>query len=98
MRLHEAIEKAGPGKPFRVSSWEYGQYWYINPEGKIMNGENNCEARITKYHFDADDWEVVEPEQIEVGDTVNACGQDKNGKAVAISDEYYYIPYMEDEG
>jgi hypothetical protein len=74
MRLHEAIEKAGPGGKIRLPIWPEDAYWTV-PETEwspmiYPNGTAMCPANLKD-----DRWQVVEDKpSIEVGDEVGDCG------------------------
>jgi hypothetical protein len=71
MTLKEAIEKAGPGgaveRGLGATQKEMFDVDYV------LNARNNF--NFSYNHITATDWEVVEPERIEVGDTATRAGK-----------------------
>lgn len=69
MTIKEAIEKAGPGGKIRREC--LGTYWELSVDFAYMKyKDGSCVMFDSVYDIIATDWQVVEPEQIEVGDVV----------------------------
>jgi hypothetical protein len=80
MNIQEAIEKAGPDGEIRRSEWEKNDgASLIIPDNTGMNLEaksSEYDSTLSVADLTATDWEVVEPETIEVGDVVHQCLND----------------------
>jgi hypothetical protein len=96
MNIQEAIEKAGPGGKIRRAKWveDYVQVQLHTDSPLMYKPVHVDEAGWigTVDSLTATDWEVVEPETIEVGDVVKVniepgCGKDFERRVVWVRDE-----------
>jgi hypothetical protein len=73
MNIQEAIEKAGPGGKIRRISWHRRDYVLLPNSFNLTTEFASAPEENTPMSINdiiATDWEVVEPETIEVGDVV----------------------------
>jgi hypothetical protein len=84
MRIHEAIEKAGPGGKIRRNEFDS---CYVVGEESVTFDAGITEVVFHPDELTATDWEVIEPETIEVGDVVREGEDGPDAYVVAISEE-----------
>lgn len=63
MNFKEAIDKLNEGKKIRRTCWEYGHYWVLNENKRLVNsvGDNPI---LNRKQMQMDDWEVINRELI----------------------------------
>jgi hypothetical protein len=98
MTLKELAEKEGFGAKVTSPLIDKTGYWILGTPDKpnLLMRPDGTEAKITIGHLTATDWQVVEPETIEVGDVV----RHKNvpGEAIAIGINERHCAYQYKDG
>lgn len=111
MTLKEAIEKSGPEGEGYLNTWRFAD-GHLTGQGKMGKwsfvkigggcqfyfcGEPVC--RVPSAVYTSSGWEIIEPEQIEVGDTVecNCSGDSREAVIIGKSKKEICIQY-EDGG
>ena len=95
MYLHEAIKQAGEGGKIRRPSWRGDKSYYLVGERALTHYRNDrCQGGITINTIEpltTDDWEVVEEQTIEAGDTVESKHSSIHGKVKLVHGDKAYV-------